>query len=148
MNTSPAFNVEPADKLELSIPQNLYESLAFLAARHDRSITGEIQQAWVQWTDQLSDLKVILALLTSCYGNEHKAEVTRIDLRTPPDNIKHLPCKFKKGQVHQINEQANILRVSMNSVILKALAWWVNTWRQVDRLNAGAGSGSQPYPCW
>lgn len=148
MNSITALKTESADKLELCIPQNLYESLAFLAARHDRSINGEIKQAWLQWTDQLSDLKVMLALLTSQYGNESKAEVTRIDLRTPPGNIKYLPCKFKSGQVHQITEQANILMVSMNSVILKALTWWVNTWRQVDSLNAGAAGTPQTYPCW
>ncbi|UXL40672.1 MULTISPECIES: hypothetical protein [Pseudomonas] len=140
MNQSNNVEVTSAEKLDVTIPQNLYESLVTLATRHDRSISGEIKQAWMQWTDQLSSLKLILALLTSQNGNAAESTDTHISLRTAPSNIKHHLCKFKTGQVHQIKEQANILMVSMNTVILKALVWWVNTWKRVDLLNSGVMS--------
>lgn len=148
MNHSQLLKTTPTDKLGVSIPQNLYDSLATLAVRHDRSINGEIKQAWLQWTDQLSDLKVTLALLTSQQGNKFENQISRIDLRTPSNSIKHLLCNFRKGQVHQIHEQANILMISMNSVILKALVWWVNTWRLVDHLNSSAGLRYRTAHSW
>ena len=137
MNQRNNVEVTSAEKFDVTIPQNLYESLVALATRHDRSISGEIKQAWMQWADQLSSLKLILALLTSQHGNAAELTDTHISLRTPPSNIKHHLCKFKTGQVHQIKEQATILMVSMNTVILKALVWWVNTWKRVDLLNSG-----------
>ena len=140
MNQSNSVEITSAEKFDVTIPQNLYESLVALATRHDRSISGEIKQAWMQWTDQLSSLKLILALLTSQNGNAAESTDTHISLRTTPSNIKHHLCKFKTGQVHQIKEQSNILMVSMNTVILKALVWWVNTWKRVDLLNSGVRS--------
>ena len=84
MNQSNNIEVKSADKLDVTIPQNLYESLVTLATRHDRSINGEIKQAWMQWTDQLSSLKLILALLTSQHGNAAESTDTHISLRTTP----------------------------------------------------------------
>ena len=51
MNQSNNVEVTSAEKLDVTIPQNLYESLVTLATRHDRSMSGEIKQAWMQWTD-------------------------------------------------------------------------------------------------
>lgn len=78
MNQSNNVEVTSAEKLDVTIPQNLYESLVTLATRHDRSMSGEIKQAWMQWTDQLSSLKLILALLTSQNGNAAESTDTYI----------------------------------------------------------------------
>lgn len=135
------FDSRSADKFVVRFPKSVHQGLLEMATAEDRSFNSEIKQAIDNWLNEDSLTRKIHTTLVSIHSDASRA-LAIIDMASnpqePDEGTKKYIARFSPGVRREIGEKAQECKVSMNSLIIQATTWWVNTHREIRALAAGA----------
>lgn len=135
------FDSRIADKFVVRFPKSIHQGLLEMAAAEDRSFNSEIKQAIDNWFNEDSLTRKIHTTLVSIHSESSRAlAITSMtpDPQGHPEGTKKYVARFSPGVRQEIGEKAQECKMSMNSLIILATTWWVNTHREIRALVSGA----------
>jgi predicted HicB family RNase H-like nuclease len=142
------FDSRIADKFVVRFPKFVHQGLLEMAAAEDRSFNSEIKQAIDNWLNEESLIRKIHSTLVSIHSDTSRA-LALIDLAAKPpeqdESTKKYVARFSPGVRQEIGEKAKERNVSMNSLIIHATTWWVNTHREIRALAVGPRPRMEQY---
>lgn len=128
MHTS-NYDSRVADKFVVRFPESVHQGLRDLAIVQDRSFNSEIKQALEQWLDNQAPVRrmhtVLIAMHSEACAAVAISNVPRVS--TDDDRTRKYVTRFASGVHGQIADKAREVSISMNTLIVQASAWWVNT---------------------
>ncbi|HHH9443103.1 TPA: hypothetical protein ACP32N_005091 [Pseudomonas aeruginosa] len=139
MNTETDFNSRSAPKVMVRLNKHCHEGLVTLANQHKRSLNGECIMGLERWLNHQAQTSAILKLIASPMNEiVVKAILADVPMVTDEPGVSSDKVGFMLRYTPYIRERiADITaanNVSAHSVMLTALAWWVNTSRQANAL--------------
>ncbi|HFX2009473.1 Arc family DNA-binding protein (plasmid) [Pseudomonas aeruginosa] len=132
-------NSRTAPKVMVRLNSQCHEGLTDLAQQHGRSMNAECVMGLISWLDHQKRCAVIRKMLISQLD---EADVAVLLAKLPvvteepglaSDKISTM-LRYTPYIRDRIAEQAKSHEVSVHSMLLTALAWWVNVSRQVNAL--------------
>lgn len=143
LNTETDFNSRSAPKVTVRLNSDCHEGLSTLANLHKRSLNGECVMGLQRWLDHQAQTTAVLKLIAGPLKEVAvKAVLEEVPLVTdepgvPSDKISFMLryTPYIRKRIAEISSETN---VSAHSVMLTALAWWVNTSRQANALLAAS----------
>ena len=118
-----------ADKFVVRFPASVHAGLQNLARDHDRSFNSEIKQALEHWLDDEAPVRRMHTILIAMHSETSAAvaisTVPRVS--TDDEHTRNYVTRFATGVHGKITDKAHEISISMNTLIVQATAWWVNT---------------------
>lgn len=139
LNTETDFNSRSAPKVLVRLNTECHEGLSTLASLNKRSLNGECIMGLERWLDHQTQTSAVLKLIAGPLNEiSVKAALEDVPLVTdepgmPSDKVSFM-LRYTPYIRKRIAEISSESYVSAHSVMLTALAWWVNTSRQANAL--------------
>lgn len=125
-----------ADKFVVRFPVSVHKGLESLAESHDRSFNSEIKQALEHWLDDEAPVRRMHTILIALHSEASAAvaisTVPRVS--TDDESTRNYVTRFATGVHGKITDKAREVSISMNTLIVQAAAWWVNTHLEMQAL--------------
>ena len=139
LNTETEINSRSAPKVMVRLNSDCHEGLSTLAELHKRSLNCECVMGLERWLDHQAVTSAVLRLIAGPLKEVAvKAVLEDVPLVTGEPGVTSDKISFMlrytpyiRKRIAEISSASN---VSAHSVMLTALAWWVNTSRQANAL--------------